>query len=74
MALLLSFLPGSERFSIFVKKISSMKWSLKLSLKGLLIWALALVMIGCSGEKQEDMDQEEKKKNMSLPILLCRPR
>ena len=37
-----------------------MKWSLKLSLKGLLIWALALVMIGCSGEENEDMDQEEE--------------
>lgn len=37
-----------------------MKWTLKLSLESLLIWAVALVMIGCSGKENEDIDQEEE--------------
>ena len=41
-----------------IKKISSMEWILKLQPKDITIWALALVMIACSGEENEGINEE----------------
>lgn len=35
-----------------------MEWILKLSPKDITIWALALVMIACSGEENEGINEE----------------
>ena len=37
-----------------------MEWILKLSTKDITIWALALVMIACSGEENEGINEEKQ--------------
>ena len=37
-----------------------MEWILKLSTKDITIWTLALVMIACSGEENEGINEEKQ--------------